>query len=411
MNKNLLYLPLLFWTALPSAAQTLDGAWKGQLEAGPQKLNLTLHIDTDRKTVKMDVTEQGVKDLSMTVGHLSADSLNVSFAQLAMNYAGKRDGDRIAGTFRQGAFSTRLDFERGEAVVNRPQEPRPPFPYTTQDVTFDNASAHVSLAGTLTYPTDFKPGQKVPVVLMVTGSGPQNRDEELFGHKPFLVMADFLARHGIASLRYDDRGVGQSTGNFAEATTQDFAQDAACGLEWLRSRKEFSQVGLLGHSEGGVVGYLLGSRGKTDFLVELAGPACRIDTMMMVQLNRIARVQGAPQDVVQTVDQTRRLLLQQADTPWMKQFIDLDMTPYVEATRCPVLALGGENDLNVPVSLNTPALKAHLTKNKKNLIKVYPGLNHLFQHHPTGNPAEAGSIEETISPEVLADIAAWIKKL
>ena len=385
-----------------------DGSWKGTLKAGQQELTMVLHIDMAAREVKMDVIEQGAMGIALTVNHLSEDSLNVSYPQLGMVYAGKYHDGQIKGTFMQRLFMTALNLEPGEVVYRRPQTPQPPYPYITEEVTFENPAAQATLAGTLTYPVGYQKGKKVPVVLMVTGSGAQNRDEEVFLHKPFLVIADYLARHGIASLRYDDRGYGQSTGDFSQATTMDFARDAACGLAYLRGLKRFSRVGLLGHSEGGAIGYILGSEKKCDFVVSLAGPAGRIDSMMVLQLNGLAKAQGASGLVVKDCQGARQYMLKTGDTPWMKYFVDMDLTPYVRKTRCPVLALGGENDLNVPVVFNTPQLEANLpkSKKKKNKVKVYPGLNHFFQH---GSPTDVVNIEETISEEVLADIVEWIR--
>ena len=301
--------------------------------------------------------------------------------------------------------------EAGEVTVNRPQEPKPPYPYKTRDVSFDNPAAHATFAGTLTYPTTYKAGKRVPVVLMVTGSGAQNRDEELFGHKYFLVIADYLARHGIASLRYDDRGTAKSTGVYKGSTTKDFADDARCGLSYLKSLKEFSRVGIMGHSEGGAIAFMLGAERKPDFIVSLAGPACKLDTLMMTQLNGLGRAQGLQKDMVQNVADARKFMLAQDSSVWTRYFLDMDLTPYVRAVKCPVLAVGGDKDLNVPTKLNVPALQNNLRKNKKNMIKTYPGLGHTFQPMATGNPTEAFNVEETFSPEVLADICTWINKL
>ncbi len=405
--KNIVTLLLLF-VSLTLSAQSLDGTWRGKLKAGPQTLTILYHINTPKKTVTMDVEEQSASGIPMNVNFLTDDSINIAMPQLGITYAGRLKDGKIDGTFHQQMFSAPLVMERGEVIFNRPQEPKAPYPYTTEEVKFTNAKAPATLAGTLVYPVDYKAGKKCPVVLMVTGSGPENRDEELFHHKPFLVIADYLARHGIASLRYDDRGVEQSTGDALQATTADFAEDAKAGLTYLKGLGKFSKVGILGHSEGGAIAYLLGSEGVPDFIVSLAGPACKIDTMMVAQLNAIAKTQGATGDIVANTNQARFILLSQSNTPWMKYFLDLDMAPYVKATKCPVLALGGDKDLNVPVSINVPALKQYLPKNKRNVIKTYPGLSHLFQHSTTGSPQEAVNIEETIAPEVLNDIAAWI---
>lgn len=408
MKKLLLIFSFLL--CLQAGAQSLNGKWKGSLQAGPVKLTLVLNIDESAKNVTLDVIEQGAEKIPMTVNMLGNDSVNVSIPSLALNYAGKLNGGEINGVFIQQGFSAPLDFKRGDVVNIRPQEPKPPFPYSTETVEFVNGKAGVKLCGTLTMPAGYVKNSKVPVVLMVTGSGAQNRDEEVFRHKPFLVIADWLARNGIASLRYDDRGTAMSTGSFAEATTYDFADDAQAGTEWLRRNGQFSKVGILGHSEGGLIAYMLGAKGCADFIVSLAGPACRIDTMMMVQINAIARAQGAPYDVLKDVKQTRDFFVKNG-TPWNKTFIDIDAAPAVKNVKCPVLALGGDRDLNVPVSINAASLEASLPKAKHNAIKVYKGLNHFFQHAETGSPTESANIEETISTDVLSDIVSWIKEL
>ncbi len=408
MRKNLLLLALLPMLGLH--AQQLEGSWKGTLNVGLQKLTMVLHIDKDKPSVTIDIPEQGGENIPMEVKHLSADSIHVTLSKNNASYEGKLNDGQLKGVFKQNILALPLNFEPGDVVVNRPQEPHPPYPYTTEEVRFVNPVANDTLAGTLTYPIGFKK-KKAPVVLMVTGSGPQNRDEQVFRHKPFLVLADWLARHGIASLRYDDRGTGASTGNFGDATTADFADDARAGIQFLRNRKEFRKVGIIGHSEGGAIAFMLGSEAVPDFIVSLAGPAGRIDTMMVAQLNLIGRSQGMTQDMVKTTKDARNYLKMADKSKWMDYFIDMDLSPYVRKTFCPVLALGGEKDLNVPPSFNTKALEDNLPQNKLNVIKVYPGLSHLFHHCTTGNPSLAFSIEETISPEVLNDISGWILSL
>ncbi len=405
------FVGVMLAAGLTCQAQSLDGSWIGTLDAGAQKMTIQAKVNQASRQVTATITELGAPEQALDVNYLSADSISVAFEPLDITYQGKLQGNVVKGIFVQRGFRLPLDLTRGDVTYNRPQEPTAPYPYQTEEVTFANKAAGVALAGTLTYPVDYKAGNKVPVVLMVTGSGPENRDEELFHHKPFLVIADYLARHGIASLRYDDRGTAQSTGDYASALTTDFAADAEAGLAYLRQLKKFGKVGLLGHSEGGLIGYMLGSKGKTDFIVSLAGPACRIDTMLMTQLNALARVQGYNGMLVKDVASAKQYLNAGDKSAWMKAFLEMDATPFVKATTCPVLALGGEKDLNVPVSINNPSLEARLKKQPKTQIKVYPGLSHLFQHSATGNPMEASKIEETIAPEVLSDIATWINSL
>lgn len=412
MKKVIYFFLILMLTAsIQVGAQSLDGTWKGVLSVGPQKLTLILHVSEAERSVKLDVMEQGVKGLPLAVNVLENDSLNVAMAQIGLHYAGRLRNGVIEGTFSQNGFTTQLIFNKGEVVLKRPQEPKPPFPYRVEEVKFDHKEANVTLASTLTFPEGYKEGQKVPVVLMVTGSGPQNRDEELMGHKPFLVLADRLARHGIASLRYDDRGVGQSTGDFSSATTAALATDALAGIKYLRGLKKFSCVGILGHSEGGSIAYMLGAGGNADFIVSLAGPACKFDTLMMLQLNGLSKVQGAKEDVVHSVAETRQLLLSKDNSLWMKSALDMNFSKFLPLIKCPVMALSGSNDLNVPAEFNMLSLQNGLPHNSKNVIKIYPGLNHLFQHSPTGNPLDDVNIDETMSEEVMNDVCTWINKV
>lgn len=412
MKKVIYFFLILMMTAsVQVGAQSLDGTWKGVLSVGPQKLTLILHVSETERSAKLDVMEQGAKGLPLAVNVMENDSLNVAMTQIGLHYAGRLRNGVIEGTFSQNGFTTQLIFNKGEVVLKRPQEPKPPFPYRVEEVKFDHKEANVTLAGTLTFPEGYKEGQKVPVVLMVTGSGPQNRDEELMGHKPFLVLADRLARHGIASLRYDDRGTGLSTGDFSSATTAALATDALAGIKYLRGLKKFSCVGILGHSEGGSIAYMLGAGGNADFIVSLAGPACKVDTLMMLQLNKLSRLQGAKGDVAHNVAETRQLLLSQDGGPWMKAFLNMDFSQFLKSVKCPVMALGGSNDLNVPAEFNMKVLKSKLPSNSKDFIKIYPGLNHLFQHSSTGNPLDYVNIEETMSEEVMNDVCTWINKV
>ena len=392
-------------------SQNISGSWLGQLDLGVQKLNLVFHFDKDdsgKDVCTIDSPDQSAKGIPATLSHISADSVNFQVPSIGMSYAGKLQGGVLKGTFKQMSVTLPLDMKPGEVVRNRPQHPVEPYPYQTKEVTFRNEAANASFAGTLVYPVGHKVGQKVPVVLFVTGSGAENRDEEIFDHKPFLVIADYLARHGIASLRFDDRGFGQSTGDMKEATTQDFAQDALAGVEMLRGLKEFSKVGVIGHSEGGSIAFILGAQKKIDFIISLAGVGVKGDTALTAQANRTYELMGAPMRV--TTAQYRQQVAQ-LNSPWMNFFLDYDPVPDIQQTRCPVFALNGDKDIQVISSLNLKGIEAALAKNKKNLVKEYPGLNHLFQHCTTGLPTEYANIEETISEEVLQDLAAWINKL
>jgi pimeloyl-ACP methyl ester carboxylesterase len=251
--------------------------------------------------------------------------------------------------------------------------------------------------------------KKTPVVLLVTGSGQQNRDEELMQHKPFLVIADYFARQGIATLRYDDRATGKSQGGeVRNATTLDFMRDAAAGIDYLRKLKKFGIIGVLGHSEGGSIAFMLGAQKKVDYLISLASPGVKGDTLLAAQANRILELSGQP--ATMTVESFRQDPTAQ-QMPWMQWFIDYDPSTDIRKTRCPVFALNGDRDSQVIAEQNLTAIERLLPQNKHHCFKIYPELNHLFQHAATGLPTEYGEIEETLSPEVLKDMVAWIQGL
>ncbi len=409
--EGLMILGVLALAATQSFGQQIAGPWTGQLDLGAQKLTLVLHFDKDasgKDVCTMDSPDQSAKGIPATLNFISADSVNIAVPSIGMTYAGKLEAGVLKGTFQQNGFSLPLSLKPGEVTRRRPQHPTDPYPYRTEEVNFTNEEAHATFSGTLVYPEGYKEGDKVPVLIMVTGSGAENRDEEVFDHKPFLVIADYLARHGVASLRFDDRGVGKSTGSMEGATTKDFAEDALAGIEMLRGLKQFSKVGVLGHSEGGSVAFMLGAKQKVDFIISMAGVGAKGDTALTAQANRTYELMGVPMQV--NVAQYRAQVAQ-LNSSWLNYFLDYDPIPDIQGICCPVLAINGDKDVQVISSLNLKGIEMALPKNKKNLVKEYPGLNHLFQHCTTGLPTEYAGIEETISEEVLGDIATWINGL
>ena len=416
--KQAIIISFLALSAMTGWAQTnptttLYGSWSGRLDLGPMSLTLVFHFkQADGKVkVTMDSPDQGARGIPCKKEFLSDDSLALGIQQLNLTYSARLKDGKLEGTFTQNGLTMPLVLTKGLEELKRPQTPQPPFPYKTEEVTFKNEKDSATLAGTLTWPVGYDPNakKKPVVVLFVTGSGMQNRDEELFEHKPFFVIADYLARQGIASLRYDDRATGASKGgDVRNATSEDFARDAAAGLDYLRNRKAFSKVGIIGHSEGGLIAFLLGAQGKTDFLVSLAGTGVKGDTLAVSQQNRQMELMGEPANM--TVEK----FLQEKPkdvVPWADWFANYDPSANIAATRCPVFALNGERDFQVISSLNLTAIQRLLPKSDKNLIKEYPGLNHLFQHCTTGLMNEYRQIEETISPEVLSDSAKWINSI
>ncbi len=407
----LLVLVVLTGQAQVNPTTTLLGSWSGKLKVGIMSLTLVLHLEQadGYVAVTLDSPDQGAKGIAVYKEFLSDDSLAVKVESIGMTYRARLKDGQLDGTFAQNGTTIPLVLTKGIPEVKRPQMPQEPFPYETEEVTFCNEADSATLAGTLTWPMGYDRKTKPAVVLLVTGSGQQNRDEELFGHKPFLVIADFLARQGIATLRYDDRATGKSVGGEVKnATTVDFMRDAAAGLAYLRSRKAFGNVGILGHSEGGSIAFMLGAQKKADFIVSLAGPGVKGDSLLVAQSNLIMMLSGALPTM--SVEKYRE---QEAvkQSPWIQWFIDYDPSADIRQTCCPVFALNGDHDCQVIASQNLTAIRRLLPPSKKNQVKEYPALNHLFQHCTSGLPTEYGQIEETISPEVLQDIAQWINNL
>ena len=398
--KKQFFTLVLACIGLTATAQEVRRSWSGNLEAMGQKLPIVLNLVDGKCT--LDSPAQGATGIPATVDLLTKDSIKVSVKSLGASYVACFVDGQLQGTFAQAGMKLPLNMkEISPDGPNRPQTPKGPFPYITEEMTFTNTKAGATLAGTLTVP---KGGAKC-VMIMVTGSGPENRDEEIYAHKPFAVIADRLARAGIATLRYDDRATGQSVGgDMKNATSIDLAEDAAAGIEWLRAQKRFKKVGLLGHSEGGLIAFMLGAQKKVDFIVSLAGPAVKGDSILLYQ----SRNSGSPLAKGITMEYLRNMM---KGNKWVEWFMDYDPTENIAKTKCPVLALNGTKDCQVPAAQNIPVLRRLLAKNKKTIIKECEGLNHLFQHCDTGRPDEYYNIEETIAEEVLADIVGWVNKL
>lgn len=409
-NKALsvLFALLLSITAF---AQNFTGSWTGIISAGGSSLHIVFNIsqDAEGNTVcTMDSPDQSVKGIPAQIVFESSDSISIRISNLGIEYNGKFNGDMICGVYSQLGLELDLDLKNEQIVYNRPQNPLPPYPYTTEEIEFVNDEANATLSGTITYPVGYIQGKKVPVVVMVTGSGPQNRDSEIYEHKPFLIIADYLARNGYATLRYDDRCVGKSTGRFQAETTKEVAKDAALAVKYLRDTKKFSKIGVLGHSEGGNVAFMLGANKLIDFAITMAGVGVQGDECLYQQGIAIAKQSG--QEYQLTKEQLREYLIGTM-SPWYEFFLDYNPASDISKTTCPVLVMNGEKDLQVIASSNVEAIKGNLPKNKKSQVKIYPGLNHLFQECTTGLPTEYINIEQTISPIVLEDIAAWLKQL
>ena len=431
------------------AALDISGTWLGNLAlSSPIRLVFNFEQSEDstwRGTV--DSPDQGAFGLPMTSVDVTGNRVEVHLADIGLQFSGRGSGDgqTLSGVVKQGGEVIALTMERQSAPLDyrRPQDPVAPFPYNSADVTFASDAPRVTLAGTLTWPQG--PGP-FPAVVLITGSGPQNRNEELLNHRPFLVLADALTRANVVVLRYDDRGVGESTGVFDGATSQDFAADARGAVNYLRSQSELelSAVGLAGHSEGGLIAPLVAD-GNSDvaFLVLLAAPAVDGKTILISQSRAIASADGASDAALDAAEAQQRALyacfddlaataaeldaclrgvltsvgvsesaplLAELERPWMRWFMTYDPVPVLRRTRIPVLALTGSLDLQVLTSVNVPPMRAAFQEagNDQAVVSELEGLNHLFQHATTGSPAEYGSIAETMAPEVLTQIAEWI---
>jgi pimeloyl-ACP methyl ester carboxylesterase len=433
----------------------LDGDWDGALEAGGVKLRLALHIHTGPKgtTGTLDSIDQG--SMGLVLSAISRDGASVRF-ELNAPKAGfegtlSPDGRVLTGHWSQGGGALPLVLTRRapgapEAKLVRPQTPVKPYPYDEAEVTFDDALAHVRLAGTLTLPRGRGP---FPAVVLVSGSGPNTRDEPILGHRIFLVLADHLTRAGVAVLRYDKRGVGASTGDYAHATTADFADDATAALAYLRARGEIDpkRVGLIGHSEGGLIVPMVADRAPAPaFIVMMAGPGVDGARILSAQGRLISRAMGmdeskvaaegalrdqaiatvrAERDPAKAAVKLRALLtasaktlgmsdaevdayIAQLNTDWFRYFFAYDPAPALRAVRCPVLAIAGSKDLQVPPEDNLAAIRAALAGNPDAQVVELPGLNHLFQTAKTGGLAEYGQIEETLAPAAMDVVTRWI---
>ena len=426
--KALRTLTFLALAMLAFTANAQEGSWNGELDVMGTKLPLVFNFSPNGCT--MDSPSQNAKGIPAEKTVSDDGTIKVKVGMIGATFEGKMADGEIKGTFTQNGFPLPLTLKVGKLAVKRPQMPVPPFPYKEESVSFTNAG--YTFNGTLTLPENYT--KQTPVVLMVTGSGQQNRDEELFEHKPFAVIADALARQGIASLRYDDRGWGDASVKFMNFTTDDFRQDAAAALPLLRKR--FNKVGILGHSEGGTIAMMLAAEGKTDFIVSLAGMAISGKETLVMQNRQAMSSIGLPKEMVDTYcnsiskaldeiasgkkaseitidgvpDNLKPILkksLEQANSPYMRHIITLDASKQLSKIKCPVLALNGTKDTQVDCTANTTQLEKGLS-NCKHTIKKIEGVNHLFQHCPTGNIVEYQQIEETIAPEVLEIIYSWI---
>lgn len=442
------------------SAPGLEGYWQGTLQAGMAQLRLLLKVtrtDKGELAAKVDSLDQGANDLPVTKMSLEGSAFHLEMTQLGASFDGTMNEAKseIAGQWKQGGQALPLTFKRVEkpAAALRPQEPKKPYPYREEEIMFENKKAGIQLAGTLTVPAS---GGPFPAVLLISGSGPQDRDETVFGHRPFWILADYLTLQGIAVLRVDDRGVGKSQGSMALCTSEDFAADALAGVKYLKTRKEVHprQIGLLGHSEGGLVAPMAAVQSHDiAFLVLMAGTGLPGEQILIRQGELIAKAMGASEETISSnraqQEQLFAILKKEPDaaaaepklreelsqlvggmseeqkkaqnnqvegqlkkllSPWFRFFLTYDPAPTLSKVTCPVLALNGGKDLQVPAAENLAAIEKALKSggNARHREILLPGLNHLFQTCQTGAPTEYGQIEETMAPAALKIVADWI---
>lgn len=463
MKKQSVLLITLLISSLMALGQGITGQWNGMLKVQGMQLRLVFHIQETAEGLQgtMDSPDQGATGIPITSLQYQNGELEIQVAPLLLAYKGVLGTEGvIEGELSQGGQHFPMTLSReavdAESIV-RPQDPVKPYPYYSEDVVFLNEEEGIRLAGTLTLPS--REG-RYPAVVLISGSGPQNRDGEIMGHRPFLVLSDYLTRQGIAVLRFDDRGTAESEGDFNAATSADFATDVGSALAYLKTREEIDhqQMGLIGHSEGGIIAPMVASQSDdVAFMVFLAGTGIRGDQLLLQQQRLIGQAYGAREDVLDHTEKLNRavfdLVLESSDVPtleaklrnyfdqlladepeilpenlsvaefiaqqiqsianpWMHFFLRHDPASVLENVRCPVLAINGSNDLQVPAKVNLEAIGQALKKGGNSDVTVLelPGLNHLMQESETGSPAEYASIEQTFSPVALQAISHWIKQ-
>ena len=460
VNFSISYPAILSTYNLPTSSG-IEGSWAGTLNISSAKLRIVFNVSRDSSgnlTANLDSPDQGAYGILVDEVIVKDDSVKFIVGVVKGFYAGKfyPDSLRISGIWNQGGMSLPLDLRKTEMVEKpkRPQEPKEPFPYKSEEVKFINSETGDTLAGTLTMPDTAGP---FTAVILVTGSGPQDRNEELLGHKPFLVLADYLTRNGIAVLRYDDRGIGESTGDFRKATSEDFADDAIAAVEYLKTKNEINRIGVAGHSEGGIIAPMVAVQSEdVDFIVLMAGTGIRGDSILVLQTELIMRASGSDDQTISrdlgiyrriytllnsekddeivkqglteiledshnyltekekeevgTKEQMTDMQLKVLLGEWFRYFVTYDPYPTLTKVECPMLAINGEKDLQVPPKQNLNAIEEALKEggNKNYKIVEMPGLNHLFQKSETGSPTEYGNIEETFSPDAMKVISDWI---
>ena len=453
MKKLLLILTVLIST--PCLGQNLEGSWKGIIEIQGTKLNLVFNFKEagGNWSATMDSPDQGGFGIPMDEVTINQNKVLVKSKALQLTYEGTITKDCIEGIFQQSFLQVPLNLKSDTSEASqRPQEPQPPFPYQIENISFPSLDKSITLSGTLTLPGDLK---KHPAVVLIAGSGPSNRDEEIFGHKPFAVIADYLTRQGLAVLRYDKRGIGESTGSLREATTLNLAEDVEASIQFLRNHPNIqsNNIGLIGHSEGGIIAPMVASRDQAiSFIVLLAAPgmtgkqilkkqneesiqrspitndqktkALNVAVQYLDYLAQTSSEGTSTEALHNTLDSiisinlaedifpqvSREEMIKSTNNNWIIYFLNLDPSEYLKKVHCPILALNGTKDIQVEANSNLKIIESSV-KNKELLtVKKYLNLNHLFQKAETGAINEYAQIQETFSEDVLRDILTWISR-
>ena len=473
MKKNLLLIVCFLFIGINAYTQSgFIGTWEGMISIGGNSLRVVFHIKNANNGLlsgEMDSPDQGVKGINCSAVTELGDSLFIEMDKMGAYYAGKmQDASHIAGVLKQAGYVLPMNLKKGieTAGPNRPQTPKPPFDYISEDVIYQNADKTQQFGATITIPKGWS-GATYPALVLITGSGLQNRDEEISGHKPFAVIADYLTKKGYIVLRVDDRSMGQSTGDVKNATTADFAKDVSTSFDYLKLRKEVDtkKMGLLGHSEGGIIAPMLASERKdVDFIILMAGVGEKVIKLMGEQNVAVLESNGVRKDYVEKYSPLYNEFLQivmksedkadaitkmtqavdkwkakntadvvigttgiqdeqseqafvaqfatQAASAWFKYFLSCDPDVYLRKLSCKVLAIDGSKDIQVIPGPNLAAIKASLAKSRSKVyeVKELPELNHLFQTCAKCTVDEYGELEETISPLALQTIGYWLDK-
>ncbi len=458
----MLRFSISLWTALclvSMVSAQLVGVWEGKIPVGAISLRVILIVEekNGKYSAKLDSPDQGAYGLPISAIDIESNKIRFTSMELALQFEGEFSENQEAfhGNWKQGTESFEIKFVKLEKIPDyrKPQDPKPPYPYNVHEVNYLSKKGGFNIGGTLTVP---KTKGKHPAVILITGSGQQDRDETILGHKPFWVLADFLTRQGIAVLRVDDRGVGKTGGNPINSTSKDFAEDVKAGITFLKQRFEIDskRIGLIGHSEGGLIAPMVAAESKdVAFIVLMAGPGVNGAEIINLQSALIQKAMGESTQRIEINAKLQksifRVISEESDnkkaielidsvlkdfakkypeftaaevtqvkaslpsimSPWFRYFLKFEPKTVLQKVKVPVLAISGEKDLQVDPTQNLPAIVAALKSggNEDFTVKRFPNLNHLFQTCNTGSPTEYSMIQETISPKVMEFIASWIK--